>query len=404
MLLLLAACESGPTPGAASDRQATFTLVLNDVQSRDGEEADFAPASQGDVLAGGGQAQSGETGRARLDLAPDGTIVRMGPATLFTLEALEEEAASPVTRLRLFFGQVWIILSGGTLEIESDYGSAAVRGSMMSVTFDAQAGMVVTCLEGHCSLGNEAGSLELAGGQASSIRARGEAPSPPREMDEGEIRAWEEAVPEAQQVLHPGEAQQESAQAEGRLNTLPLQFTLSNSCSGEDAPNMVGDWRWHFERLADANGPALSETVIVPNGQIVSGTLPAGQYVVTDQASNGEVHGPQLVDSDRGGLQVELCPEGGGLPAPGNPPPGNPETTPTRYELINNCPEGTWHWRFSGPASLSLDIPAGATASGELLPVGTYSATDWMDGAPGTNSTPEIPAGGFITVRACPEQ
>lgn len=323
----LTACAGKPAANAS--RQATFSFVLNDVQTRADAGADLQPAAPGDQLQVGGQAQSGETGRASLDLEPEDTVVRIGPNTLFTLEALETEDGAPLSRLQLLFGQLWIVLAGGSLEVETPYGLAAVRGSYMSVAFDKAQGMVVTCLEGHCSLANEAGTVELTDGQTSSIPQAEEPPSPPQQMEDEDYIEWKQVSPEAVELLNPDEEDEprytEDGQlipqeAEGSLITAPLTFELSNNCPA-DSP-VGGDWLWQFERLPDENGEGFVETFVIPNGQTFSGTLPPGQYVVTDWFSDGQQHGPQLLLSDKTFLHVRSCPEGDGQPV--NPPPASP--------------------------------------------------------------------------------
>ena len=326
IVLLLAACGKSSLPENNEIRRATFTLVLNDIRARLTAEAEMSPVSLGARLETGGQARSGEDSRACLDLEPEGTIIRLGSNTLFTLAALGQDQANPTARLHLDFGQLWIILSGGSLDVESDFGSASVRGSYMSVAFDSQTGMQVTCLEGHCSLTSQAGTVELAGGQSSHIPAKGAPPSPPARMDEQEVQAWEGASPEAVQLLTSGTpgastpAAQNGTPAPGssspqpRLNTQPLKYTLTNNCTDPSMGALVGDWRWQFVRLPDSGGSGSTEEIIVPSGQTVSGELPPGMYSVTDWFPNGEQHGPNRMNSDGSDLQVQNCPGGGKKP------------------------------------------------------------------------------------------
>lgn len=333
IILLLTAC--GKTSVDESARLATFTLLLNDVQARITENADLEPAILGDSLQVGGQAQSGDDSRARLDLLPEGTIVRIGPNTQFTLESLNDDTANPSTKLRLDFGQLWIILNGGSLEVESDYGNAAVRGSYMSVNFDSETGLTVTCLEGHCDLSNDAGTVNLTGGQTSNIPEPGQPPAPPVEMDAQDVETWQAISPEAEELLNPSTNEGPRTTQDGmpipekadKLNTVSLQFSLSNNCPAEI---MAGDWVWEFERLPDDNGGGFVERVSIPNGQTVSGSLPPGQYIVTDWFPDGTQHGPQMTMSDMAFLNVSSCPDGGG---PVNPPPGDvpPPVTPNPY-------------------------------------------------------------------------
>jgi len=200
--ILLASCAA-PAPAttpapAAVARTASFVTVENDVRVREMETADFAPAQVGLVLQVGGQARTGEPGRARLDLAPDGTIVRVGPTSEFTLTEISDDVQLPFTRLKLAAGQLWIILNGGELNVETDVGIASVRGSFMDVFYDpVMQSMTATCLEGTCCLANDLGKTNLTDGHASDIPGPGMPPSPARDMTGSEYRGWLDNNPEA---------------------------------------------------------------------------------------------------------------------------------------------------------------------------------------------------------------
>lgn len=191
-----ATASATASPAPTSGRSAAFTSVENAVESRPAETDAYAPASVGVTFPIGGQARTGEDGRARLDLSPDGTIIRIVPNTIFTLPALEEKDDAPFTKIKLFIGQIFIILSGGELEVETPSGVAAVRGSMMGVSYDPADGtMTATCLEGHCNLRNESGSLDLTAGQAADIRG-GIISREPRAITDAELGDWFEFTPE----------------------------------------------------------------------------------------------------------------------------------------------------------------------------------------------------------------
>ena len=184
-----------------SNRTAAFTIVEKTVDSRPSQKDEYAPASIGLAIPIGGQARTGEDGRARLDLSPDGTIVRVAPNTIFTLPSLEEKDKSPFTLIELLFGQLYIILSGGELEVKTPSGVAAVRGSMMGVSYNPNDGtMTVTCLEGHCSLKNDSGIIELIAGQAADIRNK-VLSSQPRNLTDAELLNWVDNAPEVQNLL-----------------------------------------------------------------------------------------------------------------------------------------------------------------------------------------------------------
>lgn len=188
-----------PTP--ESNRSASFTSIEKAVEARNSEEEAYAPAALGQTFPAGGQARTDETGRARLDLSPDGTIIRIVPNTIFTLPELGEKDGEPFTLLDLIIGQIYILLNGGELQVRTPSGVAAVRGSMLGVSYDPQTGrMTATCLEGHCSLRNESGTLDLVAGQAADI-LDGVLSREPRSITDAELFNWLEFTPELDGVL-----------------------------------------------------------------------------------------------------------------------------------------------------------------------------------------------------------
>ncbi|MEZ0396793.1 MAG: SdrD B-like domain-containing protein [Anaerolineales bacterium] len=194
--LVLSACRGDGEPSASGTavRSAVITLVENDVRARPNEQAAFEPAVVGQEIAVGAQVQSGENGRGRLELRPENTLVYLGPNTLFTLTALEQPAGDPFARLWLELGRVWIVLRGGSLEVETPSGVASVRGSYMGVGYGPN-GLNMTCLEGHCNLTYDGQSWDMTGGQACDILPDGgvnQRLMTPQEYDE-----WNENVPEA---------------------------------------------------------------------------------------------------------------------------------------------------------------------------------------------------------------
>lgn len=185
-----------PSPVPTPSRMAAISQVEPLVEARTSASLDFESASPGLSLPVGGEARTGENGRARIDLAPDGTIIRLAPDSHFSVMELEQADGSPFTLLELFFGKIFIILSGGELEVQSPSGVASVRGSMLSVAYDPSTNtMTATCLEGHCGLRNETGRVDLVAGQAADIRD-GVLSREPRDLNEQEMLDWLEFVPE----------------------------------------------------------------------------------------------------------------------------------------------------------------------------------------------------------------
>ena len=131
-------------------RNATITSVINEALARALKTDTFILAEPGMVLLTGGELQTKMDSRASLSLLPEGIIVRVGPNTIFTVQEIDTEE-QPGIRLHLDIGKIWILLRGGTLEVETPSGVAAVRGSLLGVSYDPEEKQVTsTCLEGNC--------------------------------------------------------------------------------------------------------------------------------------------------------------------------------------------------------------------------------------------------------------
>jgi len=189
------------TATPVSNRTATINDIQNTVDARLSQSMDFAPAALGLVLKSGGEARTGEDGKARLDLAPDGTIVRVAPNSTFTVLQLYGDETTPFTKLHLFLGKVWVLLKGGSLEVETPSGVAAVSGSLLGVSYNPEtSAMTATCLEGHCRLTNNGKTVELIGGQAADI-LNGSLSELPRFMTLDEVNEWLSEAPELRDFL-----------------------------------------------------------------------------------------------------------------------------------------------------------------------------------------------------------
>jgi hypothetical protein len=189
----------------AAPRSATLTLLEKKVESRQTESQAFASAADGETLPIGGQVQTGEDSRVRLDLKPEGTIVRLAPNSLFTLTALSNDNGAPKSKFLLAFGKMWVLLSGGSLDVETPSGVASVRGSLLSVSFDPQNKTItVTCREGHCSLADDNEEVDLTSGEAVES-VDGDIADEARMMTDEELQDWEQEVPETDTFIeeHP---------------------------------------------------------------------------------------------------------------------------------------------------------------------------------------------------------
>ncbi|MBL7163943.1 MAG: DUF3048 C-terminal domain-containing protein [Anaerolineales bacterium] len=196
-LLVSCALPDGSNADAIS---AKLVEVSGGVEFKQPDQADFVTAEEGIPLDVKGQVRTQADGQAKLEIS-DGSIVRLGPDSLFTLQSLESQEESVFLRLELLAGEIWIILQGGEAEVKTPSGVAAVRGSYMNVSVDAETGEVVlTCLEGDCRVENDGGSVDLVAGQKAIITNLTQPPEKDR-MSEGEIERWLQQNPEATVVV-----------------------------------------------------------------------------------------------------------------------------------------------------------------------------------------------------------
>jgi hypothetical protein len=215
-----------PTPAfapapAAPEAFARIPELQGGVKAKQPDDADFLDAVIGMILPDLSQVRTLDDGRARLDLST-GTIVRITPNSFFTLAVKDPNPANLWVRFQLSVGQLFIILKGGSVEVETPSGVATVRGSFMSVILDPQTNdALVQCLEGSCQLETRAGSFRLSTGRKARMRFSppGAKPLAPvlEIMTENDIQAWLKINPEANAVqdevrkiiqsLRPGERQ-----------------------------------------------------------------------------------------------------------------------------------------------------------------------------------------------------
>ena len=105
VLDLLTACQpkSTPPPTLVSSLSATLKEITGTVTIKQSGASSFSPASIGMELQPNGSIQTGEDGRARLDLST-GTIIRVAPSSLFTLTSNQPSNGSLSTQLNLKAG------------------------------------------------------------------------------------------------------------------------------------------------------------------------------------------------------------------------------------------------------------------------------------------------------------
>lgn len=183
-----------PLPGAY------ISEITGKVEARQPEQQNFMAANNNLILLQKGQLKTYEKSKARLDM-PDGSVIRMGPSSLFTYEESKPENNGVFSRLVLEAGKLWIMLKGSGIEILTPSGVAAVRGSFMGVRYSPGSGKIyVTCLEGYCLFKNKAGSLTLVAGETASTTGDNKAPQQGR-LTSNDIQDWLTNNPEATEIV-----------------------------------------------------------------------------------------------------------------------------------------------------------------------------------------------------------
>jgi hypothetical protein len=166
------------TESALSVREAILSEVENTVSARKTSVDELITAEQDMSILESGSVETGEDGRVRVDLMPEGTIVRVGPNSAFSLPKLTQEEGEPKTTVELLFGKVFILLKGGTLSVETPSG-----------------------MEGDCVLQGEQGEeIEIPEGEESFIEDD-EFPVDPYPMDQDEVQDWLDENPDLDEFM-----------------------------------------------------------------------------------------------------------------------------------------------------------------------------------------------------------
>ena len=239
LVLIGAACERtplqlGPAPtspassataSAPTERAATVAEIQGTVQVRPDADHPWTTAQPGARLDQQAELQTGTNGRALLQLT-EGTKIRVAPNTTFTFNVLNPYLDSLLTAIQLTQGKVWVLLVGGQLDVQTPIGVAQAQTAYLSAEYDAtQQTLLVTCLQGTCSLGDK---FVPGGNRVLQTRTQVTGPNPMTLSDYGD---WGSNVPEATQLasLATESVVQGSA-------TLPAAATPSPSVTPEPSP------------------------------------------------------------------------------------------------------------------------------------------------------------------------
>jgi hypothetical protein len=358
-MILVGGCGK---PNVGTALSARLSELSGKVDAKQSGEGAFAPASADTVLEVNGQVQTGDDGRVRLDLS-SGTIIRVAPSTLFTLVSNEEASGGLATKLKLELGKLFIILNGGSAEVETPSGVASVRGSYMKVEVDPETGDVyVTCLEGICTASNPAGSITFGAGESVILYRRdpvtGNWIAPNAEpMTPEEFREWLDNNPEARELFEQAMATAtamaqptESPEPTPTLQQAAPPADASSGCFGITEPaggsNLPQQGRvtfgWEEQPGAqsytitfhDPNGTRITITTSSTNADFYIEVLPAGgtyEWSVTAFGADGSA----ICTTESSSFSK---PQGEPTPKPpkepDTEPPGDPPST------CDPCDEG----------------------------------------------------------------
>ncbi len=275
--LVLAGCGK-PAVTPAPVLSAAMSELQGTVEKKNPTDTDFSAAAPGDEVDVQGQVRTGEDSRVRLDLS-SGTIIRVASSTLFTLEQNEAADDGLVTRLKLFAGKLWVVLNGGSIDVDTPSGLATVRGSYMMVWIDPGTGDVwVDCLEGWCQAGNDTANVDMLAGQGTILYAfdpAGSTPPPPpllRTRTQEEIDEFLANNPELSQVMDaiiatasalPSPTGEETPTPTPTLEPVADCFALTSPADGASLASQ-GLVTFSWESLPEAAQYAITFTQ--PNG------------------------------------------------------------------------------------------------------------------------------------------
>jgi hypothetical protein len=278
-----------PTPAIA--RTAELSELQLDVQAQVTSNENWQTAAEGSQIETSGAVKTGSDSRVRVDIS-DGSLIRLGADTSFTLLELSPGLDDPITRFKLEAGKVWIevtsALGSGLFEIETPSGVSAVRGSLMSVEYDPVTGeLTVTCLEGQCRVTDPQGnSTDLTDGEQSEIAGFGQAPSPAHPIEAAALAEWSQEFPEAQSIVaviqaaatptesasQPG-GQSTNITSEGFVDassTYSDQYSTSLAIDGDDTTSWFSagsnvDGKYSFFRWTGAQDDLITSVGILSN-------------------------------------------------------------------------------------------------------------------------------------------
>jgi hypothetical protein len=214
-----------PTVEAIDDTSelVSLTAVLSEIEgeviAKQVDEDNFYEVANGFVLNSLGQVSTGYEARVRLDIS-DGSIIRLGANAVFTLDYGEETTEGTNTKLELDLGQIWLILKGGSIDVDTESGVASIRGSYGGVSVSPTGEVYFTCFEGRCYIATATGVFYITAGETILISGLLSDPVPGY-MTQDEIDEFMKINPEAEAAYAAHQAAVDSREPDDDLDGVP---------------------------------------------------------------------------------------------------------------------------------------------------------------------------------------
>ena len=182
-----------PATSSSAERTAKITQIKGTVETRTSSKAAWTPAAQDQLLAEGSEIRTAAGSNALIELT-EGSHIYLGENTQFALTLLNPFMDSQLTTVDLQNGQVWVLLKGGALDVQTPFGIASARNAYLSVELQPQSRVLnVSCLQGVCGFG----SVLIPSGYKLVNAADNQSPE---QMQMADYGVWGVAVPEATQL------------------------------------------------------------------------------------------------------------------------------------------------------------------------------------------------------------
>jgi hypothetical protein len=202
VILVISFVVLATLPGGAKtlDLSATLSEITGVVEVRNSTQDNYSTVDDGYILKMIQQLQTQQQSKVKLDLST-GSIVRIGQSTIFSLAQTQEASSNSISLLALQLGKIWIVLKGGSINVNTPGGLASVRGSYMSVWVEPGTNIITEmCLEGHCAFQNNAGTVELTSAQKIISTDPNVLPVV-QPMDMSDIQSWLDNCPESAAII-----------------------------------------------------------------------------------------------------------------------------------------------------------------------------------------------------------